>query len=78
MVEADSKLWEWLYFRDYLRKFSAEAKCYEELKQSLSEKYPNDRIAYAEGKAEFVISVTNRAKKYYATQPDNSLNQTPP
>ena|SRR5712691_12003790 len=76
MVEADSKLWQRMYFRDYLRKFPAEAKRYEELKQSLSEKYPKDRIAYTEGKAEFVISVTDRAKKYYATQP-NSLNPTP-
>ena len=77
MVEADSKLWERLYFRDYLRKFPAEAKSYEELKQSLSEKYPNDRIAYTEGKAEFVVSVTGRATQYYATQPNNSFNPSP-
>lgn len=65
MVEADSKMWERLYFRDYLRDFPDEAKRYEELKQSLSEKYPNDRIAYTEGKAEFVGSVTGRAKQYF-------------
>ena len=65
MVEADSKLWERLYFRDYLREFPEEAKCYAELKRALSEKYSNDRIAYTEGKAEYVKSITERAKGYY-------------
>jgi len=67
MVEADSKLWERLCFRDYLREFPDEAKRYAELKQTLSEKYPNDRIAYTEGKTEFVASMTERAKRYYET-----------
>ena len=65
MVEADSKLWERLYFRDYLKEFPAEAKRYGELKQSLSEKYPNDRVGYTEGKTEYILSVTERAKQYY-------------
>jgi GrpB-like predicted nucleotidyltransferase (UPF0157 family) len=65
MVEADSKLWERLYFRDYLREFPEEAKGYAELKQSLSEKYPNDRVAYTEGKTAYVVSVTERAKRHY-------------
>ena len=65
MVEADSKLWERLYFRDYLREFPEEARRYAELKQRLSEKSPHDRIAYAEGKAEYVRSITERAKRHY-------------
>ena len=65
MVEAKSKLWERLYFRDYLREFPDEAKRYAELKQTLSEKYPNDRIAYTDGKTKFVLSVTERAKRHY-------------
>jgi len=65
MVEADSKLWERLYFRDYLREFPEEAKRYAELKQFLSEKYPNDRVAYTEGKAEYVRAITERAKSRY-------------
>jgi GrpB-like predicted nucleotidyltransferase (UPF0157 family) len=77
MVEADSKLWERLYFRDYLKEFPAEAKRYEELKQSLSEKYPNDRIAYTEGKTEFVVAVTKRAIEYYGAQSNNSFNPPP-
>lgn len=65
MVEGDSKLWDRLYFRDYLREFPDEAKRYEELKQYLSGKHPSDRIAYTEGKTGYVVSVTERAKQYY-------------
>jgi GrpB-like predicted nucleotidyltransferase (UPF0157 family) len=65
MVAADSKLWERLYFRDYLREFPEEAKRYAELKRSLVERYPNDRIAYTEGKAEYVKAITERAKRHY-------------
>lgn len=64
MVEADSKLWERLNFRDYLREFPDEAKRYEELKRTLAAKYANDRIAYTEGKTEFVVSVTERAGQH--------------
>jgi GrpB-like predicted nucleotidyltransferase (UPF0157 family) len=65
MVEADSRLWERIYFRDYLREFPDEANRYAELKQSLSEKYSHDRVAYTEGKAGYVTSITERAKRYY-------------
>lgn len=65
MVEADSKLWERLYFRDYLREFPKEAKHYGELKQSLVGKFPNDRMAYTDAKAEYVVALTERAKRYY-------------
>lgn len=65
MVEGDSKLWDRLYFRDYLKEFSEEAERYERLKRFLSEKYPNDRVAYTEGKTEYVVSVTERAMQYY-------------
>jgi GrpB-like predicted nucleotidyltransferase (UPF0157 family) len=74
MVEADSRLWERLHFRDYLKEFASEAKRYEELKRSLSAKHPNDRIAYTEGKAAFVESVTESAKRYYASQINNSFD----
>ena len=65
MVEADSKLWDRLYFRDYLKEFPAEAKRYETLKLSLADEYPNDRIAYTKGKTEFVVALTETAKWYY-------------
>ncbi len=66
MVEADSTMWVALYLRDYLREFPDEAKRYGELKQSLSEKYTKDRVAYMEGKTDFVVSLTERAKRYYS------------
>jgi GrpB-like predicted nucleotidyltransferase (UPF0157 family) len=68
MVEADSELWDRLYFRDYLRQFPAEAKRYDELKRSLSEKHPNDRVKYTEEKSGFILSVTEEAKEYYQSQ----------
>ena len=64
MVEADSELWDRLYFRDYLRQFPAEAKCYDELKRKLSEEYPNDRPNYTKEKSEFILTVTKKAKEY--------------
>jgi len=65
MVEANSILWDRLFFRDYLLEFPAEAKRYESLKLSLSEKHTHDRVAYTEGKADFVNQVTERAQEYY-------------
>ena len=66
MVEADSKMWDRLYFRDYLKEFPEEAKHYADRKQSLCEKYRTDRIGYTHGKTQFVVSVTERAKQYYS------------
>ena len=68
MVEADSKLWERLYFRDYLREFPQEAKLYAELKQSLAEKFRHDRIGYSKAKTEYVIAITERAKHHYGVR----------
>ena len=49
-----------LSFRDLLRTDPATAREYERVKQELSERYPNDRDAYTEGKAEFVAKVLGR------------------
>lgn len=68
MVEADSKLWERLYFRDYLKEFPEEAKHYAALKQSLAEKFPHDRMAYTAAKTEYVVALTGRAKRYYCVR----------
>lgn len=63
MVEKDSPLWDRLYFRDYLIQFPAEAKRYDELKKTLAEKYQNDRVKYTEEKSDYILAVTNKAKK---------------
>lgn len=65
MVEADSELWDRIYFRDYLRKFPVEAKRYDILKRKLSSQYPNDRVRYTKKKGEYIVSVTKKAKEYY-------------
>jgi len=66
MVEADSKLWERLLFRDYLRCFPDEAKRYERLKRILAEKHSRDRIGYTKGKTDYVVSVTETARQYFS------------
>jgi len=68
MVEFDSRIWDALYFRDYLKEFSDESQRYDELKRSLATRYPKDRVAYTKGKTEYIREVTERAKHYYATQ----------
>ena len=68
MVEADFEHWDRLLFRDYLIAHPDVAKEYETLKLSLAQNHPNDRVAYTEGKTEFVVSVTERAKQYFATR----------
>ncbi len=65
MVEANSKLWDRLYFRDYLIEFPKEAKKYEKLKIDLSKKFENNRINYTKAKTEFIVSVTNKSQQYY-------------
>jgi GrpB-like predicted nucleotidyltransferase (UPF0157 family) len=68
MVEADSELWDRLYFRDYLKGFPEAAKRYDELKRRISKKYPNDRVKYTEEKSEFILFITEKAKRYYRTK----------
>ncbi len=68
MVEADSELWDRIFFRDYLRQFPAEAELYDELKKKIAKEYPNDRVKYTEEKSRFILSVTRKAKEYYQSQ----------
>lgn len=65
MVIKPSKIWERLYFRDYLREFPKEAEKYGKLKEDLSEKFPNDRKAYTKAKTEYIVAVTETAKRYF-------------
>lgn len=65
MVEANSGLWDRLYFRDYLREYPKVAKEYEELKTALAGLYPHDREKYTKAKTRFIVSVTKKAKLLY-------------
>ena len=62
MVEATSILWERLPFRDYLRGNREEAERYAALKRRLAGEHPKDRIAYTQGKTDYIASVMQRAR----------------
>lgn len=65
MVEAAFEHWDRLLFRDYLIDHAEVAREYENLKLTLAHDYSNDRVAYTDGKAEFVVRVTQAAREYY-------------
>jgi GrpB-like predicted nucleotidyltransferase (UPF0157 family) len=65
MVKKDSNLWDRLYFRDYLREHPETAGEYQNLKTHLASKFYNDREKYTKAKTEFIISVTEKAKKIF-------------
>lgn len=68
MVESDFEHRDRLLFRDYLIDHADTAKAYETLKLALASEYPSDRIAYTNGKTEFVVRVTQLAKEYYRSK----------
>ncbi len=66
MVEGDfADHWDRLLFRDYLIAHPKVAREYERLKAQLASASPQDRVAYTRGKREFVVKVTEQAKRYY-------------
>jgi GrpB-like predicted nucleotidyltransferase (UPF0157 family) len=66
MVEPQfAEHWDRLLFRDYLVAHPEVAKEYEDLKYRLASTHPRDRVAYTRGKAEFIVGVTEQAKRYY-------------
>ncbi len=62
MVEADSTLWDALIFMHYLTEDPDAAAHYQDLKLTLARKHPNDRVAYTNGKTEFVNQIIAKAK----------------
>jgi GrpB-like predicted nucleotidyltransferase (UPF0157 family) len=66
MVERQfTEHWDRLLFRDYLIERPEVAQEYGALKARLASAFPNDRVAYTQGKTEFVTAVTERAKRHY-------------
>jgi GrpB-like predicted nucleotidyltransferase (UPF0157 family) len=67
MVEGHfTEHWDRLFFRDYLIQHPPVAQEYARLKAQLASAHPNDRMAYTQGKTEFVARVTEQAKRFYA------------
>jgi GrpB-like predicted nucleotidyltransferase (UPF0157 family) len=56
-VESDFEHWERLLFRDYLVEHPDVARQYEELKIKLANDHAGDRIAYTNGKSDFISRV---------------------
>jgi GrpB-like predicted nucleotidyltransferase (UPF0157 family) len=69
MVEHDFEHWDRLLFRDYLIEHPNLAQEYEALKLRLAKVFPNDRVAYTNTKAEYIVKVTQLAKEYYSSRP---------
>jgi len=69
MIEAGPEFashWDRLLFRDYLIARPDLALAYERLKRELADATPGDRVAYAQGKSEFIERVTAEARRAYA------------
>jgi GrpB-like predicted nucleotidyltransferase (UPF0157 family) len=61
-LEPGSSEWERLLFRDYLRTHAEAARAYGELKQRIAAEYPDDRVAYAQAKTDFVAEAMRAAR----------------
>ncbi len=68
MVEPHFEHWDRLLFRDYLISHPETAAEYGRLKLDLSTQFPNDRIAYTNGKTNFITRITEFAKREDAKQ----------
>ncbi len=57
VVDADSEdLRRYLAFRDHLRAHPADRDAYGTLKRSLAAQHPSDRLAYIDGKQDFITA----------------------
>ncbi len=65
MVEPHFEHWDRLLFRDYLIEHPEVAREYGELKLRLASAHANDRVAYMQAKSDFIIRVTETAKRHY-------------
>ena len=69
MIEPDFEHWDRLLFRDYLRAQPETTQEYGALKLRLASLHANERIAYTRGKTDFVLRVTEEAKRLRAAAP---------
>ncbi|MFY0608618.1 MAG: GrpB family protein [Cyclobacteriaceae bacterium] len=67
MGPKNHRIWDRIFFRDYLTEKQDIADQYEALKIELSDKFKYDRVGYRIAKTEFVQRVTEQAKQHYQT-----------
>jgi GrpB-like predicted nucleotidyltransferase (UPF0157 family) len=61
-LEPGSSEWERLLFRDHLRAHPEVARAYGVLKQRIAAEHPDDRLAYAKAKTDFVAEAMRAAR----------------
>jgi len=66
MVESHFEHWQRLFFRDYLIAHPGLAREYGELKLRLAREFRNDRVAYTKAKTDFIVRITDEARRFYA------------
>jgi len=76
MVESHFEHWDRLLFRDYLISDPDVAAEYQALKIHLAESCPHDRVAYTKGKTDFIVRITEIAKKSAVPNPKNNPDFT--
>lgn len=64
VIWGESQWNNYINMRDYLNANIDRAKDYSELKKRLAKEYPEDRIAYSEGKSELIESILREAKAW--------------
>jgi GrpB-like predicted nucleotidyltransferase (UPF0157 family) len=65
MVEPGFEHWERLLFRDYLIERPDLAREYAQLKLRLAREHAGDRVAYTRAKTDFIVRVTEEARRHY-------------
>lgn len=61
--KSDEEFFQLVGFRDYLCTHEEKAAEYEKLKKSLAAQYPLDRVAYTEGKKDFIQGIYDEVEK---------------
>ncbi len=62
-LEKGSSEWERLLFRDYLRTHPEAAAQYGALKRRVAAEYPDDRVAYARAKTDFIADAMQAMRR---------------
>lgn len=78
VVIFNSKEWnDYINMRDYLNENKEKAKEYSDLKKQLANKYPNDRIAYTNGKSKLIEEILKSANIRRKANDKNKVIKTP-
>jgi len=64
LTKYESEFWEnHILFRNYLKQHPISARAYQDLKNSLSIKFPDDTVQYTNGKKRYIENILQEARK---------------